>query len=486
MSFPAMPPLGPPNLANGDSGPGGQNDYAPWVRMRPYLRNLLVAAYDARFYGATGDGVTNDQAAIQLALDLCRLNGGGVVYLPAGRYRLVPVATGGSTGAALGCLFIGANTIVRGDGPDATILLLDANSPNQSYVLHNYTIAGGDTDIVLEHLTVDGNAANQAGTVDAQYGCRFVRARRVTVFDCTFHDLRGTTAGGNGPNGTAGESFAQQFDLCLDVAVIESVAYATSANTSSGFASNQSTNVHRVSCTAFGLGISSGFTDFQSQGVFHDSCRSYLNALDGFHLEGCAVGAYVNCYSGGVMGSGAFFYTAGQSLGNGRHGYGISGAHEIDLVNCNGSNNGAHGLMAFNAGVVNIRVIGGNYNANAQYGIALDNNSRFGGLRLIAAPNLIGNTTAPLLSSASPGNITSVTGQTNTPAVPATTVAFSSPFPFACWVYISGGTITAINVSGTALPAFLNAGGSVLVPAGGTITLTYTGTPGWTWWSTLT
>ena len=77
MSFPAMPPLGPPNLANGDSGPGGQNDYAPWVQMRPYLRNLLVAAYDVRFYGATGDGVTNDQPAIQLALDLCRLNGGG-------------------------------------------------------------------------------------------------------------------------------------------------------------------------------------------------------------------------------------------------------------------------------------------------------------------------------------------------------------------------------------------------------------------------
>ncbi len=38
---------------------------------------------------ATGDGHANDRAAIQAAIDRAQADGGGVVYLPAGTYKIV-------------------------------------------------------------------------------------------------------------------------------------------------------------------------------------------------------------------------------------------------------------------------------------------------------------------------------------------------------------------------------------------------------------
>ena len=51
----------------------------------------LVAAahadvYDVRRFGATGDGVTKDTAAVQAAIDAAARAGGGEVRIPAGRY----------------------------------------------------------------------------------------------------------------------------------------------------------------------------------------------------------------------------------------------------------------------------------------------------------------------------------------------------------------------------------------------------------------
>ena len=62
-------------------------------------------------FGARADGLTDDTAAIQCAIDEAGRLGGGAVHIPAGRYHLA------------GMLHIGINGVVlRGEGPDKTIL----------------------------------------------------------------------------------------------------------------------------------------------------------------------------------------------------------------------------------------------------------------------------------------------------------------------------------------------------------------------------
>ncbi|QJC51491.1 S-layer protein [Paenibacillus albicereus] len=50
--------------------------------------DVVIADHIATDYGAAGDGIADDTAAIQQALDTAGARGGGVVFLPAGRYRL--------------------------------------------------------------------------------------------------------------------------------------------------------------------------------------------------------------------------------------------------------------------------------------------------------------------------------------------------------------------------------------------------------------
>jgi len=72
-----------------------------------------------------------------------------------------------------------------------------------------------------------------------------------------------------------------------------------------------------------------------------------------------------------------------------------------------------------------------------------------------------------------------------TPAVPATTVPVTntSQFPVAVTIAANGATISAITINGTSQGT---AAGTYIVPAGGTIALSYTvATPTWTWATTV-
>jgi hypothetical protein len=64
------------------------------------------------------------------------------------------------------------------------------------------------------------------------------------------------------------------------------------------------------------------------------------------------------------------------------------------------------------------------------------------------------------------------------PAVPASNTPQFNPNGYPVQVRVIGGTVTGISVSGTATG---QTSGTVVVPAGGTITLIYSVAPTWTW-----
>lgn len=66
---------------------------APFVLPTPVTGRV----FDAREFGAKGDGTTKDTAALQRALDACAAAGGGEVRVPAGNYLTGSLALGGRT-----------------------------------------------------------------------------------------------------------------------------------------------------------------------------------------------------------------------------------------------------------------------------------------------------------------------------------------------------------------------------------------------------
>jgi hypothetical protein len=89
--------------------------------------------------------------------------------------------------------------------------------------------------------------------------------------------------------------------------------------------------------------------------------------------------------------------------------------------------------------------------------------------------------TAPTVTGA--GNLKIISQESNVgaqtaPAVPATTVALTNPFWRDCAVSVTGGTVTVIAVDGQTLGV---TSGTVFVPSGKTIALTYSAAPTWKW-----
>lgn len=67
----------------------------------------------------------------------------------------------------------------------------------------------------------------------------------------------------------------------------------------------------------------------------------------------------------------------------------------------------------------------------------------------------------------------------STPAVPASTVSATNTNAYPVSVAVSGGTVTVVAVNGTT--QFTATGVTVVVPAGGTIAITYSAAPTWVW-----
>lgn len=139
-----------------DSGKTGAEVMALLAKAGTALQPAKTGFFCAKDYGAVGDGVTNDLANIQAALDACGAAGGGIVRLPAGTFYVTNT------------LLVPSNVTLSGAGMKATTILnpagalagmvVGSDSIYASIALVGVTGAGV-TDLCVDHQT-NGTDAN--------------------------------------------------------------------------------------------------------------------------------------------------------------------------------------------------------------------------------------------------------------------------------------------------------------------------------------
>lgn len=135
-------------------------------------------------YGAAGDGVNDDRAAIQAAIDAASLAGGGTVYLPNGTYRVTRQSVPNE-----GCLYLYSNVELRGESRNAVIKMAD----NQSAFTRVIRVQGQD-DVRICNLTIDGNKSGQAVPEEHMAGIFHGACKRFTVESCELRNCCGDGA----------------------------------------------------------------------------------------------------------------------------------------------------------------------------------------------------------------------------------------------------------------------------------------------------
>ncbi|WP_158712871.1 glycosyl hydrolase family 28-related protein [Parabacteroides pacaensis] len=94
----------------------------PWGSDFVFYKNVYNVKSDTRLSGkAKGDGKSNDRIVLQEAMDKAHADGGGVVYLPAGTYKLEFEKGSG--------LIMKSNVVLKGDGPEKTIIQYGFGNP---------------------------------------------------------------------------------------------------------------------------------------------------------------------------------------------------------------------------------------------------------------------------------------------------------------------------------------------------------------------
>jgi parallel beta-helix repeat protein len=116
------------------------------------VEDKLAQYVSVKDFGAVGDGVADDTAAIQAALD----SGAGAVYFPENYTYLTETVS------------VPSNIMLHGRGT----LKLKANT--NKWIIENADLSSGNTNIRIYDLTLDGNKDNQSGT-SLLYGVYFSR-----------------------------------------------------------------------------------------------------------------------------------------------------------------------------------------------------------------------------------------------------------------------------------------------------------------------
>ena len=119
------------------------------------VQSKLREFVSVKDFGAKGDGVTDDTAAINNAAIHVASSGGGTVFFPPGTYLVGRYDTNTNSGTQHVSIYLRNDVQFVGAGPDATVVM--AANLADSHTFYGFNISGAG----VHNLTIDGNRANQ-------------------------------------------------------------------------------------------------------------------------------------------------------------------------------------------------------------------------------------------------------------------------------------------------------------------------------------
>jgi hypothetical protein len=141
---------------------------------------------DVKDFGAAGDGVTDDRAAIQAAIDDARATRKAGVFFPAGTYR-VSRASGPGERWSLDLNDV-TDFTVAGEGPASVVKLVDTSQATSDW--HVFILRGQARRVLFTDLVVDGNRTGltapneQSHGIEVEAGTEDLVISRCIVREC--------------------------------------------------------------------------------------------------------------------------------------------------------------------------------------------------------------------------------------------------------------------------------------------------------------
>lgn len=504
-------------LGSGDSGPevaaarGGYQTLGD--RLDVSDAKLAEKAnkrwYDAKDYGAVGDGVTDDTLAIRAAVN-ASVN--SVCFIPKGTYVVSKITIPNNVhiiiegtlklkdGANNQLLELGSNVTIQGNG----IGTLDGNAIGQTTSAVLACVYGGSSTNPLMRVKLEGlvikNSKNWPVNLSAveslMKDCILCDSpnmaffgpgsKRCWIVNCTCYNI----------SNDWGLGFYGNVEDCV---MYGCVAYNVSQSglgiLSDEHQQSPSNNVIIANCLAYsngGPGITVGAYSGSHKNVTISSCISRNNNTANGSLPsngGIVVErvSYINI-------TGCVIHHNGNGS-NGSVGIGIKGnVKNLTISNNNihdegqGSAASGYGILAVGVAIENViiesnifdddqttKTMASHISLNSAVASCIIKNNIFGDN--IAGRDKLYVSTPPVWTS---GNIgyNPVGRINNTPSVPSSGTAYTSNYNFPCRVFISGGTVTSIAINGTSTGL---TSGAFVLDTKETITITYSATPTWTW-----
>lgn len=252
--------------------------------------NEFVSVVD---FGAVGDGVTDDTAAIQEAITAAYNNS---LYIPAGTYIISSR------------LDITDSIKIYGDGMDASILKSAAGGTH--IVLYSYNISGID-NVTLVDFAVDGNDGGQYDSGLVQITTANFWIERIRVFNTT------RATGAQGVNGISTSSLAALEGTYGSGVIKDCIVHGVSKP--GIYPSSYCVNVLVDGCISHsntGNGDASGFS-IVSKNTKVIGCTAYNNEGSGFFVNATSVPYTPDRAQ--IVGNTAYSNGTGTSSGSGFH-----------------------------------------------------------------------------------------------------------------------------------------------------------------------